>query len=332
MRVKNIQWALFWLVFGSVLMSVAQIMIKLYLSRHDINMVDMVANKGNIAVAIYEAGLQVSVGMIAGACISGPPSSNDGVEWDIYGVLIFFTLSIFLLVLWSFLFDVYIRQWHLWSELKSGNEAVAVDMCFQIICSACLLSNAISKSFELVTFFGWFVTGTAIRMLFRVVLDNMVISPIHCFIKAKYTFAQLSIDSLIGKNNWGVAVTTGLLQLSVTSIINAFLPGFCEDYVYKDGRHVSMLTFSEKLFASEYVLLIWQWDRFVACLIIFFVFLLALPVYRLRLYMHSKRQSPERALDPDLNYYIYENKLNAVCISFGAFLMAVGNMMAGVFR
>ena len=77
------------------------------------------------------------------------------------------------------------------------------------------MANAISKSFELVTFFGWFATGTFIRMWFRTLLDYVVIAPIHVFMKPNYTFAQLSIDSMIANNNWytGLSASKACHQL-----------------------------------------------------------------------------------------------------------------------
>eukprot|EP00001_Collodictyon_triciliatum_P112377 19728_3 len=100
--------------------------------------------------------------------------------------MIYFCLGALLLVLWGFVFDFMISKWDLWVELKTGisahgkgkygNEAAAISMFFQMICSAYLMANAISKSFELVTFFGWFATGTFIRMWFRTLLDYVVIA------------------------------------------------------------------------------------------------------------------------------------------------------------
>ena len=81
------------------------------------------------------------------------------------------------------------------------------------------MANAISKSFELVTFFGWFATGTFIRMWFRTLLDYVVIAPIHLFMKPNYTFAQLSIDSMIANNNWytGLSGSKACQQLVVAN-------------------------------------------------------------------------------------------------------------------
>ena len=97
---------------------------------------------------------------------------------------------------------------------------LAADMLYwQMICSAYLMANAISKSFELVTFFGWFATGTFIRMWFRTLLYYVVIAPIHVFMKPNYTFAQLSIDSMIANNNWytGLSGSKACQQLVVTN-------------------------------------------------------------------------------------------------------------------
>ena len=48
-----------------------------------------------------------------------------------------------------------------------------------------------------------------------------------------------------------------------------------------------------------------------------------------------RRRSVEAApapMDPDLNYHIFEQRKHAICISFGSYLVAVGNMLVGVFR
>ena len=57
---------------------------------------------------------------------------------------------------------------------------------------------------------------------------------------------------------------------------------------------------------------------------------------RMRLLVHAWREASRNPhlpkLNSDINFYIFEKGQSAVCISYGAFLMAVGNMMAGVFR
>jgi hypothetical protein len=56
----------------------------------------------------------------------------------------------------------------------------------------------------------------------------------------------------------------------------------------------------------------------------------------MRLSYHAWREASRNPhlpkLSSDINFYIFEKGQSAVCISYGAFLMAVGNMMAGVFR
>ena len=46
----------------------------------------------------------------------------------------------------------------------------------------------------------------------------------------------MKVDNLIKKNNSGTALVVGWLQLVFTCIINTFLPAFCWDYIYVDGR------------------------------------------------------------------------------------------------
>jgi len=102
-----------------------------------------------------------------------------------------------------------------------------------------------------------------------------------------------------------------------------------------DGRPMSSMTFQEKLLGIEFVRTLFQWDRIIAVPLIFLVFVSARAPYEWRLKMFAssdrKRNPSLEAVEDDLNYYIYENKLNAVTISFGAYLVAVGNCMSGVF-
>lgn len=51
-----------------------------------------------------------------------------------------------------------------------------------------LMSNAASKSFELATFFGWFATGSLARLIFRTLLDYLLVAP--RLVDTRYTFSR----------------------------------------------------------------------------------------------------------------------------------------------
>ena len=51
-----------------------------------------------------------------------------------------------------------------------------------------LMSNAVSKSFELATFFGWFARGTLARLIFRTLLDYLLVAP--RLVDTRYTFSR----------------------------------------------------------------------------------------------------------------------------------------------
>jgi uncharacterized membrane protein YjfL (UPF0719 family) len=198
-----------------------------------------------------------------------------------------------------------------------------------------LMASSITKTWELSTFFAWLVSGTVVRMVFRTVLDYCVIAP--KFINPRYSWSDLQIDKLILRGNWGAALIVGWLQLSVTAIINSFLPDMCEGFTYSDGRNVGLMSFEERLAGKEFVKLIWKWDRLGAIAIIFGVFILARLPYDLRLRLHARlvnKKAPHSSpgIDPDLNFYLVEPRKHAVSISFAAYMFSVGNMMVGVFK
>ena len=331
-RGVNLGWGVTWLFLGCALMTISQFVIRKIIVWR-LNLADLIAAKASIAVAIFEAGMQVSLGLVAAAAISGPPSP-DGFGVDLLGFVLFYALSFVLLVAWTWVFDRYTSDWSTWAELKKGNEAVAVCIFCQMVCSAMLMSNAVSKSFELATFFGWFATGTVVRLIFRSLLDHMVVAP--KLFGWRYTHDQLRIDRLIKKNNWGTAVVVGWLQIVVTRIINTFLPAFCWEFVYSDGSTQIDMRFGEKLVATEYIFTVWHWDRLVALCCVFLLFVLVRFPFELRMKLQLAgarigQAADAPAVETALNYYIFENKLNAVNLSFGAFLVAVGNFMCGVF-
>jgi len=333
----NLGWALAWLSIGSIFMTVSQLLIRTvvvgWLGRLD--MVDFVSTKGNIAVSIYEAGMQISLGMVCGAAISGPPS-RDGFGIDFAGFVLFYVLSFVVLILFSLFFDLYTTEWDTWLELKRGNEAAGISNFCQLVCSAMLMSNAVSKSFELPTFFGWFATGTLARLIFRTLLDYLLVAP--RLTDTRYTFAQLKVDNLIKKNNWGTALVVGWLQLVFTRIINTFLPAFCWDFIYVDGRTGNDMPLREKLIATEYIFTAWHWEKLIALAMILCIFILARIPFemRMRLQLAGVLSNPADGapvpVETNLNYYIFENRLNAVNIAFGGYLVAVGNFMCGVFN
>ena len=144
-RAKNLGWGLCWLLIGTCYMTLVQLVIRTVVIGRHLNLVDFIAVKGSIAVAIFEASMQLSIGMVAGAAIAGPPSP-EGFIWDLAGFFLFSVLSFVLMVIFTFLFDIYTHNWSTWGELKKGNEAAAISSGVQIVCSAMLMSNAVSKS------------------------------------------------------------------------------------------------------------------------------------------------------------------------------------------
>lgn len=142
------------------------------------------------------------------------------------------------------------------------------------------------QTFELATFFTWLATGTAVRMVFRTIMDYCLIAP-RC-VNPRYSREDLRIDQLILKGNWGAALVVGGLQLVVTEIINAFLPDSCRPFTYSDGRLVSQMSLAERLAGTDYLLVIWKWDRLVALAIMFVVFCMARIPYDGRLTRASR--------------------------------------------
>jgi len=197
-----------------------------------------------------------------------------------------------------------------------------------------LMASSISKTWELATFFLWIASGTFVRMVFRTVLDFCVVAP--KFVGASADDQKnLKIDNLIKQGNWGAALVVSLLQLSLTAIINSFLPAACQDWVYSDGRSVRDMSFGEKLAGTEFVKTVWKLDRLFALAIIFSVFCAARLPYDLRLRLHSyfvTKRAKMPVINPDLNVYIVAHDQHAVTISFAAFMFSVGNMMVGVFK
>lgn len=323
----NIGWGLCWLAIGTLLMTGAQLIIRKVVMGANLNVVEAVLERGNIAAAICEAGYQIAMGLVVSASITGPPS-NFG--FDLAGCILFFVLGLLVLVVWSKIFDLYTRDWETWKEISRGNIAAAISQFCQMVSAGLLMYSAISKTFELATFFAWVVTGSVIRIVYRTLLDHFLIAP--RFVKARYTSEELQIDKLIARGNWGAALVVGPLQIVLTHIINSFLPDSCTSFRYADGRLAYDMNFAEKLTGTEYLRTIYKWDRLVALCIIFGVFLLARVPYELRLKLQSRRNNGGPTIDPDLNFYIVEGRKHAITISFGGYLVAVGNMLVGIFK
>ena len=98
--------------------------------------------------------VQVSMGMVTAATIAGPP---DDLGLDIAGCLLYYVLALVCLVGWSKLFDFYTTEWATWKEIERGNIAAAISQFSQMVSAAMLMASAISKTFELATFFAWCV-------------------------------------------------------------------------------------------------------------------------------------------------------------------------------
>jgi uncharacterized membrane protein YjfL (UPF0719 family) len=138
----NIGWGACWLCIGTLLMLAAQQIIRRVVIGPNFNVVEAVLEKGNAAAAICEAGMQVSMGMVTSAAISGPP---EHFGFDVAACLLYYVLALICLVLWSKAFDLYTTEWSTWKEIERGNIAAAISQFSQMVATALLLSNAISK-------------------------------------------------------------------------------------------------------------------------------------------------------------------------------------------
>ena len=121
-RGVNIGWGVCWLCIGGVLMTFAQFFIRLVIMKWDgsLDVCEAVLAKGNIAAAICEAGYQIAMGLVVSASISGPYAHFG---YDLAGCLLFYTLSLLLLMIWSKIFDLYTTDWDTWKEIARGNTA-----------------------------------------------------------------------------------------------------------------------------------------------------------------------------------------------------------------
>ena len=74
------------------------------------------------------------------------------------------------------------------ARVEEGHKAAGISNFCELVSSAMLMSNAVSKSFELATFFGWFARGTLARLIFRTLLDYLLVAP--RLVDTRYTFSR----------------------------------------------------------------------------------------------------------------------------------------------
>eukprot|EP00927_Polykrikos_kofoidii_P060854 TRINITY_DN55762_c0_g1_i1.p1 TRINITY_DN55762_c0_g1~~TRINITY_DN55762_c0_g1_i1.p1 ORF type:complete len:807 (-),score=73.01 TRINITY_DN55762_c0_g1_i1:106-2526(-) len=194
------------------------------------------ANAGNCAVAMVEAGVCVCCSFIITACLHSCDYDDrpENLEKLIFARLILFCTCLVLLFLFQLGFEASIA-YDSRREILAGNRVAALGNVMPILAAASALYRAVYLSESIVTLVVWSLATFAAILLFRKLSIRLLLPDVDLdesiltLVKERPEGDRTNRESPQG--DWGTASVSGALVLSLTLLLNTFL----RDCVFEDG-------------------------------------------------------------------------------------------------
>lgn len=205
---NNLGWDLLgvgiWGIVGILLLNLAGKMNERWLLRFCNSKAELLDNR-NVAVGITVAGSYLGSAMIIRSVIIGEPL---GWLFEVTLTIFYFLLGQIAFYLFSLLYKK-VAQYDFCQEIISGNEAAGISFAFNLVAIGVLLAIPIRVSYSLALFLAWFVLGSTVMVLFRFIVDRIII-PLE------------KLDEEIHKDkNWGVAFLEGCFAIAAVVVLQA---------------------------------------------------------------------------------------------------------------
>ena len=202
----------FWSLVGILLLNIARICNDRLVLRRFSNVKEIIGDK-NVGVGAVQAGAYIGTAMLIGAIVAGNPNENapgfvGSLAPNLVGVVIFFIIGQLSFVIFSLVYEK-ITTYRLHDELERDNIAAGVSFGMTLIAVGAILANPVHYTASIPAFFAWFITGAALIILTRFLVDKMLL-PGH----------KLS-DEIASDANWGVALVEGSTAVMVAFLLNA---------------------------------------------------------------------------------------------------------------
>ena len=138
-----------------------------------------------------------------------------------------FAVGLGCIVLFSFGYE-FMTKYDDRVAIEQKNVAAGVNWALNLVAVGLLLSRAVDASNSLWVFLVWFGVGSTLIMLYRLVIDAVVIPEINLDDELSTAVASTQdgaapLDAKPDAKNWGVAVLAGVMSISLVQCLNTFL-------------------------------------------------------------------------------------------------------------
>jgi uncharacterized membrane protein YjfL (UPF0719 family) len=176
---------------------------KLVLSRFD-NIKEIVEDR-NVGTGAVQFGTYVGTAFIVKAVIFG-----EVAHWaaDLISTAVFFILAQLAFILFGVVYQA-ITRYDIHAEIERDNAAAGISFGLNLTAIGIILSGAIEKTDSLVIFLIWFIEGTILLLITRLLIDRIILP-------GDDLNAEIAKDK-----NWGAALIEGTAAVIVAFLLNA---------------------------------------------------------------------------------------------------------------
>ena len=192
-----------WSIVGIVLLILSRVINdKLVLGRFD-NVKEIIEDK-NVGTGAVQFGTYIGTAFIVKAVIFGEASHWLG---DTIITVVFFILAQIGFILFGVIYQK-ITSYDIHAEIEKDNVAAGVGFGLHLAAIGIILSSAIEKSESLVILAIWFVEGTVLLLIARVLVDKIILP-------------GSKLNNEIAKDqNWGAALISGGIAIMIAFLLN----------------------------------------------------------------------------------------------------------------
>ncbi|MCB9932239.1 MAG: DUF350 domain-containing protein [Planctomycetes bacterium] len=193
-----------WGGIGIVLLLVARfINDKLLMPKFDLTK-ELVGDH-NVGAGMVDAGALVGSSMIVKASLTG-----ETAPWGemIVGTLIFFVVGQLAFLVYSFLYQKVVR-FNVHDELEKDNVAAGVSLGLNLVAVGVLISQFMLKSDSLPALGVWFLGGTVVMLVMRVMTDKVILP-----------WSKLDKE-IAADRNWGAAAVEGAVVIGTAYLVSS---------------------------------------------------------------------------------------------------------------
>ena len=193
-----------WSLVGIIFLNIARLINDRFILGKFSNVKEII-NDRNVGVGAVEAGGYIGTALLLQAIVSG---EQPDIVASIVGALIFFVIGQLSFVGFGKVYQK-VTGYDIHAEMERDNIAAGVSFGMTLVAVGVILSNTVRHTVSLPAFFAWFLTGAALILVSRFLVDKLLL-PHH----------KLD-DEIAQDQNWGVALVEGGSAVMMAFLLNA---------------------------------------------------------------------------------------------------------------